>query len=137
MCRAMAALSVITVPFGSSRVGTCASGFSDVSRFCSVGGLPGSRSSTRWGRPESSSSASAMAEPQPGFPMSVYMSARLLSLAARGEQSLGLGQILRPVGVEERVDVGDRKLDRSQPMARRPDVDLVNLLDRQRMAEVV
>jgi len=46
MCSAMAALSLITVPSGSSSVGTWASGFSDVRRFDSEVGFLGSMSST-------------------------------------------------------------------------------------------
>src|SRR5262245_20223898 len=69
----MAALSVRTAPVGSSRVGTWASGLSAVRRFDSDVGLLPSISSISYGSPDNSRSASAIAEPQPGTEMSVYL----------------------------------------------------------------
>ena len=42
------------------------------------------------------------------------------------QQPLGLGQILGPVGVEERVERLGREIDLRQPVARSPDVDLAD-----------
>src|SRR5262245_44325796 len=78
-----------------------------------------------------------MAEPQPGAPMRVYMSAGLLWCGLTGEQTFGLSEVIGAVGVEEGIEAGDREFDCGEAIARRPDVDLVDLLRHQRMAEIV
>jgi hypothetical protein len=44
------------------------------------------------------------------------------------EQPLGNGQISGAVGVEKRVDAADRKLDRGEPVAAGPHIDLADTL---------
>ena len=53
------------------------------------------------------------------------------------QQPLGLGQVLGPVGVEERVDRRGRELDLGQPVAGGPDVDLADGLRHHRRPQLV